>query len=113
MIGDWPWGSAGSMTSTAQFAEFSRAISPRLRRTAFLLCGDWHTSEDLAQTALTKVFVAWRRIRRQDAVHACANRTLVNVYPARRRLKRTGDLLTGWFPKRGHGPDSVRLDHVR
>jgi RNA polymerase sigma-70 factor (sigma-E family) len=75
-------------------------MSPRLRRTAFLLCGDWHTAEDLAQTALTKVFVSWRRIRRQDAVHAYANRTLVNAYLAHRRLKRTGELVTGWFPER-------------
>jgi DNA-directed RNA polymerase specialized sigma24 family protein len=41
---------------------------------AFLLCGDWHTAEDLAQTALAKVFVSWRKIRRQDAVHAYATR---------------------------------------
>ena len=87
------------MTSAEEFAEFARVMSPRLRRTAFLLCGDWHTAEDLART-LAKVFVSWRRIRRQDAVHAYANRTLVNAYLAHRRLKRTGELVTGWFPER-------------
>lgn len=88
------------MTSAEEFAEFARVMSPRLRRTAFLLCGDWHTAEDLAQTALTQVFVSWRRIRRQDAVHAYTTRTLVNAYLAHRRLKRTGELVTGWFPER-------------
>jgi len=88
------------VTSAEEFAEFAKVMSPRLRRTAFLLCGDWHTAEDLAQTALAKVFVSWRRIRRQDAVHAYTNRTLVNVYLAHRRLKRTGELLTAWFPER-------------
>ena len=88
------------MTSAEEFAEFARVMSPRLRRTAFLLCGDWHTAEDLAQTALAKVFVSWRRIRRQDAVHAYANRTLVNAYLAHRRLKRTGEILTASFPER-------------
>jgi RNA polymerase sigma-70 factor (sigma-E family) len=88
------------VTSAEEFAEFAEVMFPRLRRTAFFLCGDWHTAEDLAQTALTKVFVSWRRIRRQDAVHAYANRTLVNVYMSHRRLKRTGELLTGWFPER-------------
>lgn len=88
------------MTSAEEFAEFARVMSPRLRRTAFLLCGDWHTAEDLAQTALAKVFVSWRRIRRQDAVHAYTNRTLVNAYLADRRLKRTSELVTGWFPER-------------
>ena len=88
------------MTAVEEFAEFARVMFPRLRRTAFLLCGDWHTAEDLAQTALAKVFVSWRRIRRQDAVHAYTHRTLVNVYLSDRRLKRTGELLTGWFPER-------------
>ena len=88
------------MTAAEEFAEFARVMFPRLRRTAFLLCGDWHTAEDLAQTALAKVFVSWRRIRRQDAVHAYTHRTLVNAYLADRRLKRTGELLTGWFPER-------------
>jgi RNA polymerase sigma-70 factor (sigma-E family) len=88
------------VTSTEEFVEFASAMSPRLRRTAFLLCGDWHTAEDLAQTALTKVFVSWRKIRRQDAVHAYTHRTLVNAYLAHRRLKRTGELLTVSFPER-------------
>ena len=86
------------MTAAEEFAEFARVMFPRLRRTAFLLCGDWHTAEDLAQTALAKVFVSWRRIRRQDAAHAYTHRTLVNAYLSDRRLKRTGELLTGWFP---------------
>jgi len=87
------------VTSADEFVEFAEAISPRLRRTAFLLCGDWHTAEDLAQTTLEKVFVSWRRIRRQNAVHAYARRTLVNTYLAYKRLKHTGELLTGWFPE--------------
>jgi RNA polymerase sigma-70 factor (sigma-E family) len=91
---------ASQVTSAGEFVEFVEAVYPQLRRTAFLLCGDWHTAEDLAQTALEKVFVSWRKIRQQDAVHAYAHRTLVNSYLAHKRLKRTGELLTGWFPER-------------
>ena len=87
------------MTSAEEFADFAEAASPRLRRMAFLLCGDWHTAEDLAQTALAKVFVSWRKIRRQDAVHAYATRTLVNTYLADRRLKRNGEVLRSWLPE--------------
>jgi RNA polymerase sigma-70 factor (sigma-E family) len=87
------------VTSAEEFAEFAEGMSPRLRRTAFLLCGDWHTAEDLAQTTLEKMFVSWRRIRRQDAVHGYATRTLVNTYLAHKRLKHTGELLTEWFPE--------------
>ena len=79
------------MTSAEEFTEFAAAAAPRLRRMAFLLCGDWHTAEDLVQTALAKVFVSWRKIRRQDAAHAYAARTLVNTYLAQKRLKSTGE----------------------
>jgi DNA-directed RNA polymerase specialized sigma24 family protein len=47
------------VASAEEFVEFAEVMFPRLRRTAFLLCGDWHTAEDLAQTALAKMFVAW------------------------------------------------------
>jgi hypothetical protein len=70
------------VTSAEEFIEFATAASSQLQRTAFLLCGDWHTAEDLVQATLAKVFVSWRRIRRRDAAHAYATRTLVNTYLA-------------------------------
>jgi RNA polymerase sigma factor (sigma-70 family) len=91
-------GALGQVRSAEEFAEFAEGMYPQLRRTAFLLCGDWHTAEDLAQTALAKVFVSWRKIRRQDAMPAYTHRILVNTYLAHRRLKRTGEFLTAWFP---------------
>jgi RNA polymerase sigma-70 factor (sigma-E family) len=87
------------MTTGEEFVEFAVAASPRLRRMAFLLCGDWHTAEDLVQTALAKVFVSWRKVRRQDAAHAYAARTLINTYLAEKRLKRAGEVLTDKLPE--------------
>ena len=88
------------MTYATEFAEFASAASPRLRRMAFLLCGNWHTAEDLSQTALAKVFASWPRIRRQDAAHTYATRTLVNAYLADRRLRRSSEVLTDRLPER-------------
>lgn len=88
------------MTSDEDFTDFAAAASLRLRRMAFLLCGDWHTAEDLTQTALAKVYVSWRRIRRQEAVHAYATRTLVNAYLSDKRLWRSGEILTDRLPER-------------
>jgi DNA-directed RNA polymerase specialized sigma24 family protein len=88
------------VTAAEEFAEFATGAAPRLRRTAFLLCGNWHTPEDLTQTTLAKMFVSWRRITRQDAVYAYVNRTLVNTYLADRRGKRARELLLGWLPER-------------
>jgi RNA polymerase sigma-70 factor (sigma-E family) len=88
------------VTSAEGFTEFAATASPRLRRTAFLLCGDWHTAEDLAQATLAKMFVSWRRISRQDAAQAYATRTLVNTYLASRRRKRGSELLLARLPDR-------------
>jgi YVTN family beta-propeller protein len=32
------------VTSAEEFTEFASGAAPRLRRTAFLLCGNWHTA---------------------------------------------------------------------
>jgi DNA-directed RNA polymerase specialized sigma24 family protein len=57
------------MTPEDEFVEFAAVASARLRRTAFLLCGDWHAAEDLAQVTLEKLFVSWRRLSRRDEVY--------------------------------------------
>ncbi|MFI6293621.1 SigE family RNA polymerase sigma factor [Nonomuraea sp. NPDC050790] len=44
------------------FAEYVMTRSARLRRTAYVLTGDWGTADDLVQTALAKAWTAWRRI---------------------------------------------------
>jgi RNA polymerase sigma-70 factor (sigma-E family) len=92
------------VASAEEFAEFATVTSPRLRRTAFLLCGDWHTAEDLAQTTLAKMFGSWSRISRKDAADAYATRILVNTYLADRRRKHVGEVLTGTLPERPARP---------
>ncbi len=77
-----------------EFTQFADAASSRLMATAFLLCGDWHTAEDLTQTTLAKVFAAWWRIRNRDAVHAYAQRTLLNTYLAHYRRPQRREVLT-------------------
>ncbi len=61
------------------FREFVAARSPALLRTAYLLTGDWATAEDLLQTALTKMYLAWRRLGEIEAVEPYARRVLVNT----------------------------------
>ena len=60
------------------FDEFATAAWPRLRRSAYLLTGDHHLAEDLAQTALVRTYAHWRRVRRADAL-AYTRRVLVNL----------------------------------
>ena len=99
------------MAVTEEFTEFAAAAAARLRRTAFLLCGDWHTAEDLTQATLARMFVSWRRISRQDAVYAYASRTLVNAYLSDRR-RRGREMLTGWLPETAVEPRGCEVRMV-
>ena len=56
------------------FVEFAQAARPRLRRAAYLLCGDWDLASDHVQEELIRVHVAWPRIRRTGGEHAYARR---------------------------------------
>lgn len=63
-----------------EFRDFAAARSRALLRTAYLLTGDHQYAEDLLQATLTKVFLAWGRIRERAAVESYARRTLVTTY---------------------------------
>jgi RNA polymerase sigma-70 factor (sigma-E family) len=73
-----------------EFAEYVDARALVMRRTAYLLCGDWHRAEDLVQTALTKLYVAWPRVRRDGSVDAYARKVLVraSIDDSRRAFRR-------------------------
>jgi RNA polymerase sigma-70 factor (sigma-E family) len=63
----------------SEFAEYVDARALVMRRTAYLLCGDWDRAEDLVQTALTKLYVAWPRLYRDGQVDAYARKVLVRT----------------------------------
>jgi RNA polymerase sigma-70 factor (sigma-E family) len=45
-----------------EFTDFLDGYAASLRRTAFLMCGDWHRAEDLVQVTLLKVHKSWTRL---------------------------------------------------
>src|SRR5260370_9134511 len=81
-----------SATAETEFGEFAAAQAGQLFRIAYLMCGDWHEAEDLVQTALAKLYVAWGRASRADNVGSYARSVLVNAYLSSRRLRRRGEL---------------------
>src|SRR3954453_1188158 len=62
------------------FRAFAVTRRPSLRRTAFLLCGDWHQADDLVQTALAKLYAAWPRIRATHPPDGYTHRILVRCF---------------------------------
>lgn len=54
----------------ADYTAYVAARQGQLRRIAYSICGDWDRAEDVLQTALTKLYVAWPRLHldgREDA----------------------------------------------
>lgn len=64
----------------AEFTDYLRARSAWLTRVGYLLCGDWHRADDLAQSAAVRLYRHWNRASRVDNIDAYARRILVNVY---------------------------------
>jgi RNA polymerase sigma-70 factor (sigma-E family) len=59
------------------FTAYVAASAIRLRRMAYLLCGDWQRAEDELQAALVKLYLAWNRVRARGALDAFVRTTLV------------------------------------
>ncbi|MFL6129048.1 MAG: SigE family RNA polymerase sigma factor [Mycobacteriales bacterium] len=74
-------------TDADGFVAYYAARYRALRRTAYLLCGDWHEAEDLTQSAFVRLYLAWGRVR-ADSAHAYARRVLVNEFLGRQRRRR-------------------------
>jgi len=51
-----------------------------LRRTAFLLCGDWYLADDLVQDTLVRVYSVWDRVASTGSPNAYVRKALVNAY---------------------------------
>ncbi|GAA1969552.1 SigE family RNA polymerase sigma factor [Catenulispora subtropica] len=78
----------------AEFHDFVVARWPRLVRTAYLLTGDRHHAEDLAQSALTQVYQGWGRVRAAEHPDAYVHRILVRCNAGRFRKRRVSEVLT-------------------
>ncbi|MGK5551770.1 SigE family RNA polymerase sigma factor [Actinomadura kijaniata] len=85
------------MADGPDFRDYAAQRSARLLRTAFLLCRDWATAEDLVQTALTKAWLAWGRIERDPDPYVY--RILVNTHASWWRRRWRGEVPTERLPE--------------
>jgi RNA polymerase sigma-70 factor (sigma-E family) len=67
------------MEDAAGFGAFMAARYRALVRSAFLLVGDAGLAEDLVQSALYRTFLAWRRLRAEQAAEAYTRTTLIRL----------------------------------
>jgi DNA-directed RNA polymerase specialized sigma24 family protein len=67
------------------FTAYVQARLAWLRRVAYLLCQDWQQADDLVQTAITTLYVHWRRARAMQNVDGYVRAILVRAFLSERR----------------------------
>lgn len=73
--------------SDSEFTTYFTVRAATLRRLAYVLSGDWHTADDLVQTAFIKLYRHWHSVQ-PASVDAYVRRILVNSYLSHRRDRR-------------------------
>lgn len=98
-----------------EFREYAAARRGALRRTAYLLCGDWYLADDLVQDALARLYVRWPRVRERGEVDAYVRRMLVNGFLAARRRPWRREVTAGQVPDQpvADGADDGTRDQLR
>ena len=94
-----------------EFAEYFAARREAVRRMAYMMCGDWHRADDLAQTAFIALHRHWRKVRDKRALDAYVRRTLTRavIDESRRpwRRERSVEVLPDQPSGAGEVDDSV------
>ena len=96
------------------FADFVRAHSATLFRTAFLMTGDYQRAEDLLQTTLVRLYQRWPRVAAMDQPVGYARRVLLSQAASwwRRRSSHESPQLLHDEPAWGGRMDAV-VEHQR
>lgn len=95
------------------FAAFVAAATPRLRRTAYLMCRDWHLAQDLTQLTLARMYASWGRIWGTADLEAYSRRVLMNAVFDQRKRRSSGEVVSADLPERpGHPAEESAELHV-
>lgn len=97
-----------------EFNEYFAARRDTMRRTAYLLCGDWHWADDLTQTAFMRLAVAWAGVRDRGALDAFVRTCLMRVYLSEtRRAWRRREVSHADVPDTHAGQDAAETSAAR
>jgi RNA polymerase sigma-70 factor (sigma-E family) len=100
----------GRDSQEAEFTAYFAARFERLRRLAYLLCGDWHRADDLAQTAFVRLASSWHRLRDPGAIDSYVRTCLLRSYLSDQRLAwRRRESASGEVPELAGRSDTAEV----
>jgi RNA polymerase sigma-70 factor (sigma-E family) len=98
------------MKGEQEFAAFAHEVAPGLRRTAYILCRDWHLAEDLVQAALARLYVVWARLDWSSSPQAYLRQILYREFLRDRSQRRSHEVVTATPPDEGReSPADLRM----
>lgn len=100
------WGVASRQAKAArdeEFTAFVESAATRLRRSAYLMCRDWHLAQDLTQHTLTKMYASWDRIRIGTNLEGYSRRVLMNLVSDRQRRRSGSEIVLAELPDQQDG----------
>lgn len=101
-----------ALSDVAGYREFVAGGLDRWRRTAYLLCGDWHLADDLVSTALVKLLRHWRRVSAMDNIEAYVRTVLLRAWLDERRRPWRRERVQEVLPEPPGVSDTVTEDRV-
>lgn len=90
------------------FDEYVRTRGPALVRLAWLIAGDRHLGEDLAQEVLTRAYPRWKRIVAGGEPDVYLRRMLVNSHVSWRRKRSSTEVADGAGRVESPGPADLQ-----
>jgi len=92
-----------------EYRDFVVARMDRLRRTAYLLCHDWHTADDLVAVTIGKLYRNWSQARGADHIDAYVRTILLRSWLDERRRPWRREHAVDEVPDRpaDEGPDAA------
>jgi RNA polymerase sigma-70 factor (sigma-E family) len=90
-----------------KFTAFVESAATRLRRSAYLMCRDWHLAQDLTQHTFTTMYAVWDRIGTGTNLEAYSRRVLMNLVFDQQRRRKGSEVVLAEFPDR---PESAPAD---
>jgi RNA polymerase sigma-70 factor (sigma-E family) len=83
----------------------------RWRRSAFLLCRDWHAADDLVSVTMGRIFDKWRKVAAADNPDAYARRMLARAWADECRRSWRRELPSDDLPDSALAADHRIEDH--
>lgn len=89
----------------AAYREYVTARMEPLRRTAYLLCRNWHTADDLVAITIGKLYRHWGKAGQVENLDAYVRRILVRTWLDEKRRPWRREEITNQLPDRTAAPE--------